>query len=181
MHESEKWKWSCSVVPDSQRPHGLQPTRLLHPWDFPGKNTGVGCHCLLHISIQKVLNKYLWNKSRHLTLIPTSQALLQSGLDVSQAMTLIPPSQALLQSGLGVSSVLAWRIPGTEEPGGLPSMGSHRVGHNWSDLAAAAAGYDIDPFPPSPPPVWVGCISGSEFGRGFLQLLWSPCSHPRLT
>ena len=37
------------------------------------------------------------------------------------------------------SSVLAWRIPGTEEPGGWPSMGSHRVGHDWSDLAAAAA------------------------------------------
>ena len=37
------------------------------------------------------------------------------------------------------SSVLAWRIPGTQEPGGLPSMGSHRVGHDWSDLAAAAA------------------------------------------
>ena len=36
-------------------------------------------------------------------------------------------------------SVLAWRIPGTEEPGGLPSMGSHRVGHNWSDLAEAVA------------------------------------------
>ena len=35
------------------------------------------------------------------------------------------------------SRVLAWRIPGTEEPGGLPSMGSHRVGHDWSDLAAA--------------------------------------------
>ena len=34
------------------------------------------------------------------------------------------------------SSVLAWRIPGTGEPGGLPSMGSHRVGHDWSDLAA---------------------------------------------
>ena len=34
------------------------------------------------------------------------------------------------------SSVLAWRIPGTAEPGGLPSMGSHRVGHDWSDLAA---------------------------------------------
>ena len=34
-------------------------------------------------------------------------------------------------------SVLAWRIPG--EPGGLPSMGLHRVGHDWSDLAAAAA------------------------------------------
>ena len=37
------------------------------------------------------------------------------------------------------SGVLAWRIPGTGKPGGLPSMGSHRVGHNWSDLAAAAA------------------------------------------
>ena len=37
------------------------------------------------------------------------------------------------------SSILAWRIPGTVEPGGLPSMGSHRVGHNWSDLAAAGA------------------------------------------
>ena len=36
------------------------------------------------------------------------------------------------------SSVLAWRIPGTEEPSGLPSMGSHRVGHDWSDLAAPA-------------------------------------------
>ena len=41
------------------------------------------------------------------------------------------------------SSVLAWRIPGTGEPGALPSMGSHRVGHNWSDLAAAAA---ADPY-----------------------------------
>ena len=37
------------------------------------------------------------------------------------------------------SSVLAWRIPGTEKPDGLPSLGSHRVGHDWSDLAAAAA------------------------------------------
>ena len=33
---------------DSLRPHGLQPPRLLRPWDFPGKSTGVGCHCLLH-------------------------------------------------------------------------------------------------------------------------------------
>ena len=49
MHESEKWKWSRSVVSDSLRPHGLQPTRLLHPWDFPGKSTRVGCHCLLWI------------------------------------------------------------------------------------------------------------------------------------
>ena len=44
-----KWKgkWSRSVVSDSSRPHGLQPTRLLCSWDSPGKSTGVGCHCLL--------------------------------------------------------------------------------------------------------------------------------------
>ena len=47
MHESEKWKWSHSVMSNPQWPHGLQPSRLLHPWDFPGKSTGVGCHCLL--------------------------------------------------------------------------------------------------------------------------------------
>ena len=37
------------------------------------------------------------------------------------------------------SGILAWRIPGTEEPGGLPSVGSHRVEHDRSDVAAAAA------------------------------------------
>ena len=46
-HESEKWKWSRSVVSNPQRPHGLQPSRLLRPWGFPGKSTGVGCHHLL--------------------------------------------------------------------------------------------------------------------------------------
>ena len=43
------------------------------------------------------------------------------------------------------SSVLAWKIPGMGEPGGLPSMGSHRVGHDWRDLAAAAAAADLTP------------------------------------
>ena len=42
------------------------------------------------------------------------------------------------------SSVLAWRIPGMGEPGGLPSMGSHRVGRNWSDLVAAAALWEVN-------------------------------------
>ena len=40
-------------------------------------------------------------------------------------------------------SVLAWRIPGMGEPGGLPSMGLHRVGYDWSDLAAETAGFKI--------------------------------------
>ena len=61
MHESEKWKWSRSVVSDSLRPHGLQPTRLLCPWDFPGKSTGVGCHCLLCILLtpKLILSKHI--------------------------------------------------------------------------------------------------------------------------
>ena len=53
------------------------------------------------------------------------------------------------------SSVLAWRIPGTGEPGGLPSMGSHRVGHDWSDLAAAAAALS--------PSSGTSCLQGSLF------------------
>ena len=47
IHESERGKGSCSVMSDTSWPHGLKPTRLLCPWDFPGKSTGVGCHCLL--------------------------------------------------------------------------------------------------------------------------------------
>ena len=47
MQESENWKWKHSVVSDSSRSRRLQPTRLLCPWDMPGKNTGMGCHCLL--------------------------------------------------------------------------------------------------------------------------------------
>ena len=55
------------------------------------------------------------------------------------------------------SSVLAWRIPGMGKPGGLPSMGSHRIGHDWSDLAIAIAignashGTRSFGFPPGPP------------------------------
>ena len=48
---SNAWKWKVKVKSLSrvwpQRPHGLQPSMLLRPWDFPGKSIGVGCHCLL--------------------------------------------------------------------------------------------------------------------------------------
>ena len=46
------------------------------------------------------------------------------------------------------SSVLAWRTPGTGEPGGLPSMGSNRIGYDWSDLVAAAAPASLQEFAP---------------------------------
>ena len=54
-------KWSCSVVSDSLWPHGLQPTRLLCPWDCPGKSTGVGCHFLLQrIFLTQTSSKRTW-------------------------------------------------------------------------------------------------------------------------
>ena len=66
------------------------------------------------------------------------------------------------------SSVLAWRIPGMGEPGGLPSMGSHRVGHDWRHLAVAAAAAfyinEVD-FPvPSPHPPWGVLLTASVLG-----------------
>ena len=79
-------------------------------------------------------------------------------------------------------SVLAWRIPGTWEPGGLPSMGSHRVGHDWSDLAAAAAaGEQIQPgvimfMPIASPLCVVGGVQLADCSvMGFLPLLLLVC------
>ena len=48
-----------SVVSDSVRLYGLQPARLLCPWDSPGKITGVGCHALLQIFLTQGLNPHL--------------------------------------------------------------------------------------------------------------------------
>ena len=71
IHESEKWKWSRSVVSNSSRTHGLQPTRLLCTWGFPGKSTGVGCHRLLRYTYILVYNrsiKYNLNSWKTLSL-----------------------------------------------------------------------------------------------------------------
>ena len=69
------------------------------------------------------------------------------------------------------SSILAWRIPGTEEPGGLPSMGLHRVGHDWSNLAAAAASASVLPMNIQDwfPLGWTGWISLQS--KGLSRLL----------
>ena len=60
------------------------------------------------------------------------------------------------------SSVLAWRIPGTGEPGGLPSLGSHRVGHDWRDLAAAAAYSMWDFSSPTWDPTHAPCTGSTD-------------------
>ena len=69
-------------MPDSLRPHGLQPTRLLCPWDFPGKDTGVGCHFLLqgifptqesnpgHLHCRQILYRVSYKGSPYISLSP---------------------------------------------------------------------------------------------------------------
>ena len=74
------------------------------------------------------------------------------------------------------SSVLAWRIPGTAGPGGLPSVGSHRVGHDWSNLAAAALWYKLCNF--------VKIFAYSKMGSGLpwwlrWQRICLQCRRPR--
>ena len=60
---SNAWKWKVKAKSLSHvrlfRPHGLQSTRLLRPWDFPGKSTGVRCHCLLHIDLHPFLSPWV--------------------------------------------------------------------------------------------------------------------------
>ena len=85
MHESEKWKWSRSVMSDSSRPHGLQPTRLLHPWDFLGKSTRVGCHCLLR-DLDEVVTKrnsqIIAYAQLHLTFVTLGTVACQAPLSL---------------------------------------------------------------------------------------------------
>ena len=96
MHESEKWKGSRSVMSNSSRSHGLQPTRLLHPWDFPGKRTGVGCHCLLWYLLLALLNSNSFLEAQIGWKIPWRRKWL--------------PMPVFLPGEL---------IPWSEEPGGL--------------------------------------------------------------
>ena len=78
------------------------------------------------------------------------------------------------------SSVLAWRIPGMGKPGGLPSMGLHRVGHDWSDLAAAAA---AQAYSVSPVNSLIERISVVQNGYslGYAPFFFFPASHFNLT
>ena len=71
---------SHSVMSDSLQPHGLQPPRLLCPWNFPGKNTGMGCHSLLQgIFPTQELNSGLLNFAGRFFNIPIQKILTRQG------------------------------------------------------------------------------------------------------
>ena len=168
-------------------------TRLLHPWDFPGKSTGVGCHFLLqcmkvrsqsevaqwcptlsdlmdyslpgssvHGILQaRILKQFAISSSRGssqqvdsfflvatIKIIYCNWRLITSQYCsgfchtltwISHGCTCVPhpePSSHVpphtIPQGTTHSSILAWKIPWTEEPGGLQSAGSQTAGHNWA-------------------------------------------------
>ena len=137
---------------DSVGPHRWQPTRLPHPWDSPGKNTGVGCHGLLQCMKVKSEREV----AQSCSTLPNPMGCSLSGSSAHEifqarvlewvAIALIgiwKPTALPLELELGAqfgvcrspqekamaphSSTLAWKILWTEEPGRLQSMGSLRV------------------------------------------------------
>ena len=117
------WSWSSSLWRAVQRPivdFGVSVDSI-----GDGNGTRLQFSCL-----KNPMDGRAWQATVH------GVAKSQTGLS---NFTLTFPFHALEKEMASHSSVLTWRIPGTGEPGGLLSMGLHRVGHNWSDLAAAAA------------------------------------------
>ena len=78
MTYEHAWVRAHSVKSNSLQPHGLQPTRLLCPWDSPGKKTGVGCHFLLQSIAEWLTNVLLWSWSFSWTLYLLSTFLLHT-------------------------------------------------------------------------------------------------------
>ena len=156
------WSKSCSVVFNSFRPHGLQSTRLLSVHgDSPGKNTGVGCHSLLQgIFPTQESNPGLphsrwiiyfffffvymeWCFSIWLFCLHCYKVHLCFTMYLYFISFYLPVMQETRVWSLGWevplvkgmathSSILAWRIPWTEEPGGPQAIGLQRVGHDWA-------------------------------------------------
>ena len=120
----EKESESLSVMSDSVRPYRRQPTRPRHPWDSPGKNTGVGCHFLLQCMKVKSESEVAQSCP---TLIDPILFFLYSYF---RKLHWYAHEKAMAPH----SSTLAWKIPWTEEPGWLQSMGSQRVRRDWTGV-----------------------------------------------
>ena len=126
---------------DSVWPHRRQPTRLPHPWYSPGKNTGVGCHLLLH-------GMKLKSESKVAQSFPTLSDPMDCSLPGSSVHGIFQARvlewvviafsdecncAVVLEKAMAPhSSTLAWKISWMEEPSRLQSMGSLRVRHDWA-------------------------------------------------
>ena len=115
MYESETWKWSRSVVSDSSQPPGLQPTRLLRTWDFPGKSTGVGCHHLLHIALftEGYSIKHLSQTPPFLSLaLPSRLSLYAPVLPFTQVVHSVVSNSWQPHGLQSVKFLCLWNFPG---------------------------------------------------------------------
>ena len=143
MHESEKWKGSRSVVSNSSRLHELQPTRLLRPWDLPGKSTGVGCYHLLPLLgyIQsKCVHICIWTPSEITTL------LLWKWLYNSRKLWAMPCRATQDRWVIVKSSDKAWSTGGKN--GKLLQYSYHQ---NLMNIKKKAKWYDTRRWAPLPP------------------------------
>ena len=95
--------------PTLSRPHGLQPTRLLCPWDFPGKSTGMGCHCLLQSSVYVFI--YI---NKIVSVNPVSQTLLVTCIFLC---VLLAAAAKSLQSCPTLCDPIDGSPPGSPVPG----------------------------------------------------------------
>ena len=112
-------------------------------WGRGGMNWEIGTniYTLLYIKLEKAMAPHsstlAWKIHGRRSLVGYSHGVAKSRTQLSNFIFTFH-FHALEKEMATHASVLAWRIPGMGEPGGLPSMGSHRVRHDWSDLAAAA-------------------------------------------
>ena len=161
MHESEKWKWSRSVVSNWQQPHGLQPTRLLRPWDFPGKSTGVGCHRLLW-------GEWCWNILIHKLTSPVSSAWAETWGPVSSGFTHACVGLWSHQQHLGFFRYIVPPIP----PGSLatPACPSQPLLWTWGQLSQIPC---LGNVPQIPHGCKVTCGQGKVLPATLSWGLWS--------
>ena len=118
---------------DSPQPHGLQPTRLLRPWDFPGKSTGVGCHCLLcqkavlgcNFKNDRMISVPFQGKPFNITVIQVyvprrnAEEAEQFYEDLQDVIELTPKKDVLFITGDWNAKVESQEIPGVTGKFGL--------------------------------------------------------------
>ena len=122
-------------------PHGLQPARVLCPWNFPGKNTGVGCHFPLRGSSwprDQTLIFLNWQVGS-LPLRHLAQPACQCRRPKRRKRCRFYIWDGKISWRRSWQPILSWRIPWAEEPGRLQPMELQRVGHAWSELACTHA------------------------------------------